>query len=183
MALTDKLTAIANAIRSKTGSTASLTLDGMVTAINGIETGGSSGSAGANSAYWEVTFVNNLTVSININGVEIPSNSSSVAPVGNYYNGPDSSNENSGACLYWIQDSDHALVVDNVSVSGLKLNGTAYDYAWPIPFGITGATLYANSDTSLSINKVNQSIGVLTINALTEGTIDLTGATITLNEV
>lgn len=39
MALTDKLTAIGNAIRSKTGGTAQLTLDGMVTAINGIETG------------------------------------------------------------------------------------------------------------------------------------------------
>ena len=40
MALTDKLTAIGNAIRSKTGGTDLLTLDGMVTAINGISTGG-----------------------------------------------------------------------------------------------------------------------------------------------
>ena len=39
MALTDKLTAIGNAIRDKTGSTALLTLDAMPTAINGITTG------------------------------------------------------------------------------------------------------------------------------------------------
>ena len=40
MALTNKLTAIGNAIRGKTGGTELLTLDGMVTAINGISTGG-----------------------------------------------------------------------------------------------------------------------------------------------
>lgn len=38
MALTNKLTAIANAIRSKSGDTALLTLDGMVTAINNLRT-------------------------------------------------------------------------------------------------------------------------------------------------
>lgn len=40
MALTDKLTAIANAIRSKTGETEKMTLDQMPTKIGGIETGG-----------------------------------------------------------------------------------------------------------------------------------------------
>lgn len=39
MALTDKLTAIANAIRAKTGSSATLTLTEMVTAIENIQTG------------------------------------------------------------------------------------------------------------------------------------------------
>lgn len=39
MALTDKLTAIADAIRAKGGTTDLLTLDGMVEAINAIETG------------------------------------------------------------------------------------------------------------------------------------------------
>lgn len=38
MALINKLTAIADAIRSKTGSTAKLTLDGMASAINGLKT-------------------------------------------------------------------------------------------------------------------------------------------------
>lgn len=42
MALTDKLTAIANSIRSKTGGTEQLSLDGMATAINGITVGGGS---------------------------------------------------------------------------------------------------------------------------------------------
>ena len=40
MALTDKLTAIANAIRGKTGKEDSLTLEQMVTEIEGIEAGG-----------------------------------------------------------------------------------------------------------------------------------------------
>lgn len=40
MALTDKLTAIADAIRGKTGGTEGMTLDTMVSAIEGIESGG-----------------------------------------------------------------------------------------------------------------------------------------------
>lgn len=47
MALTDKLTAIADAIRSKGGTTDQLTLAGMVDAINAIQTG----SGGAGLAY------------------------------------------------------------------------------------------------------------------------------------
>lgn len=43
MALTDKLKAIANAIRGKTGGTEELTLDQMATAIEGIEVGGTGG--------------------------------------------------------------------------------------------------------------------------------------------
>ena len=43
MALTDKLTAIADAIRAKTGKTDSLTLDSMVTEISSISGGDSSG--------------------------------------------------------------------------------------------------------------------------------------------
>ena len=43
MALTDKLTAIADAIRSKGGTTDQLTLAGMVDAINAIQTGGGDG--------------------------------------------------------------------------------------------------------------------------------------------
>ena len=40
MALTDKLTNIADAIREKTGSTRTMNLEGMVNAINAIQTGG-----------------------------------------------------------------------------------------------------------------------------------------------
>ncbi len=40
MALTDKLTAIANAIRGKTGKADPLTLEQMATEIEGIEAGG-----------------------------------------------------------------------------------------------------------------------------------------------
>jgi hypothetical protein len=49
MALTDKLTAIANAIREKTGGTDLLTLDQMPTEIAGIETGGGGGGGGGAS--------------------------------------------------------------------------------------------------------------------------------------
>lgn len=51
MALTNKLTAIANAIRTKTGGTSQLSLDEMATAIAGIETGG-----GATEPYVEETY-------------------------------------------------------------------------------------------------------------------------------
>ena len=47
MALTDKLTAIADAIRSKGGTTDQLTLAGMVDAINAIQIGGGSGGGQA----------------------------------------------------------------------------------------------------------------------------------------
>lgn len=46
MALTDKLTAIADAIRGKTGGTEEMTLDAMVSAIKGIEAGGGGLPAG-----------------------------------------------------------------------------------------------------------------------------------------
>lgn len=52
MALTDKLTAIADAIRSKGGTTDQLTLAGMVDAINAIQ----AGSGGLPSAVQAVTF-------------------------------------------------------------------------------------------------------------------------------
>ena len=42
MALTDKLKAIADAIRSKTGNTDSMTLDQMATEVSNISTGGGS---------------------------------------------------------------------------------------------------------------------------------------------
>ena len=47
MALTDKLVAIADAIRGKTGKTDALTLDQMATEIAGIQTGGGSGGDGS----------------------------------------------------------------------------------------------------------------------------------------
>ena len=40
MALTDKLTAVADAIRSKTGTTDPMTLDAMAAAVEGLEVGG-----------------------------------------------------------------------------------------------------------------------------------------------
>ena len=56
MALTDKLTAIANAIRAKTGKTESLTLEQMPTEIESIATGG-----GSSDDVRYVTFRNEAT--------------------------------------------------------------------------------------------------------------------------
>ena len=53
MALTNKLSAIGDAIRAKTGKSEKLTLDSMVTEINSITTGGSGGAA-----YDIVAFIN-----------------------------------------------------------------------------------------------------------------------------
>ena len=51
MALIDKLTNIADAIRGKTGGTDELTLDAMAEAIAGIETGGGGSDGGASGIY------------------------------------------------------------------------------------------------------------------------------------
>ena len=60
MALTDKLTAIADAIRGKTGGTEALTLDQMPTEIAGIETGG-----GCPEKFYETDFVMDASVTAN----------------------------------------------------------------------------------------------------------------------
>lgn len=49
MALIDKLTAIADAIRGKTGKTEEMTIDQMVTEIDGIQVGGGGSSFGENT--------------------------------------------------------------------------------------------------------------------------------------
>jgi hypothetical protein len=74
MALTDKLTAIANAIREKTGGTELLTLDQMPTEIAGIETGGGV-DISPYSYLVAGTYVpaEDMTNTIKLPGVEIPS--------------------------------------------------------------------------------------------------------------
>lgn len=61
MALTDKLKAIADAIRGKTGKTDTLTLDQMATEITDIQIGGDSGSSLETCA---VNFFNNTSVDV-----------------------------------------------------------------------------------------------------------------------
>ena len=63
MALTDKLTAIANAIRTKTGGTNSLTLDQMASEISNIQ------SSGANEPYIEEVYDSNGNlIDVNMHG-------------------------------------------------------------------------------------------------------------------
>lgn len=57
MALTDKLTAIADALRSKTGGTAQLTLEQIASGISGLDTSGSGGTTPTVpdiAKYWQV---------------------------------------------------------------------------------------------------------------------------------
>ena len=53
MSLKEKMTAIADAIRAKTGKTGALTLDGMAREIAGITTGGAWFASGASAALKE----------------------------------------------------------------------------------------------------------------------------------
>ena len=64
MALTDKLTAIADAIRAKTGDSATMTLEQMVTAISNIESGGGLPTGISEIAYGESTLTSDQTSGI-----------------------------------------------------------------------------------------------------------------------
>ena len=75
MALIDKLTAIADAIRGKTGKTDGLTLDQMAAEITGIEAGGGGGGIGAVKFVDEdITIAESTTTAVTytIDGVAIP---------------------------------------------------------------------------------------------------------------
>lgn len=69
MALIEKLTNIANAIRGKTGGTDPLTLDGMVAAIAGIEAGGASGIYMAKIT--PASYLDKLTITHNLGTTNI----------------------------------------------------------------------------------------------------------------
>lgn len=64
MALTDKLTAIADAIRGKTGGTDGMTLDAMVSAIEGISGGGKTGEITCTSTIANSVEFSNFIASI-----------------------------------------------------------------------------------------------------------------------
>lgn len=71
MALTDKLTAIADAIRTKTGGTDPLTLVGMAEAIAGISSGGSSGGDGVTVTEYVVTENADRSLWLNEQGIKL----------------------------------------------------------------------------------------------------------------
>lgn len=69
MSVHEKMTAIADAIRGKTGETEAMTLDQMAAAIAGIETGGGSGGNGEFSYVSEHHAVSTTVVTIGANTV------------------------------------------------------------------------------------------------------------------
>ena len=97
MALTDKLTAIADAIRAKGGTTDLLTLDGMVEAINAIETGG--GASDVTDSVVSVAFsVSNAEAAYNgFNGI-VPDD----AKMAIFFWQGDQSNAVNNQCLFAI---------------------------------------------------------------------------------
>ncbi len=72
MALIDKLNAIGNAIRAKTGGTAKLSLADMVTAINGIQTGGGGGTSTIIGTFTPTSSDNASGKSIQVNVPKFP---------------------------------------------------------------------------------------------------------------
>ena len=68
MALTDKLTDIADAIRDKTGGTSKLTLEEMATAIEGIQAGGGTEEI-VGIVFDEFNFQQNMCTRCRVNGV------------------------------------------------------------------------------------------------------------------
>lgn len=76
MALTDKLSAIADAIRGKTGGTDPLTLDQMPTEIAGIQAGGGDGLPVSKFLDVDITVAESTTTAViyTVDGVTIPTN-------------------------------------------------------------------------------------------------------------
>ena len=114
MALTDKLTAIADAIRSKTGSTDPLTLDGMVTAVERIQGGG--GSSGGSE-------VLDLIVSKRI--VEANGNSTTIGDYA-FYSCAELTNANfplaTSVGKYAFQDCTSLTIIDITNATSVGTN-------------------------------------------------------------
>lgn len=98
MALIEKLTNIADAIRNKTGSTAEMTLDAMTEAIAGIEAGG-----GASGIYMaKITpaeYLGDLTITHNLGTTDILYVAAWAESFGDY----DTSQDLGTICKYWAK--------------------------------------------------------------------------------
>lgn len=128
MALTNKLTAIGDAIRGKTGGTDLLTLDGMVTAINGISTGGTTLPPEAyvitgncdhlfmsGKWKWYIDLFGSQVTTNNITGCSYMFyNSRELTNIPFSINGK--SNENYISCYCMFQDCDHLLTLPTLTI-------------------------------------------------------------------
>ena len=125
MALTDKLTAIADAIRAKGSTTDMLTLGGMVEAINAIETG--SGATDVTDSIVSVAFsaTNALNTYTGFNGI-LPEG----AKIAILLWQGDKSNAVNNQCLFAVLQRVY-INVSNVYVGAImycRLRGGSYDF-------------------------------------------------------
>lgn len=147
MALTDKLNAIGDAIRQKTGKTEKLTLDEMPTEIAGIETGG--GSAPANPIIESLSVTENGTytapngvdgyspVTVNVpvpDGYIIPSGSIQITANGTY-----DVTEKSSAVVS-IPEKEISLQNKTVTENGTYTADSGYDGLGQVTVNVAGGT-------------------------------------------
>lgn len=173
MALTDKLTAIANAIRSKTGETGKMTLDQMPTKIGGIETGPSIDLSGITATESDVldtasfmtssgSIMQGLIPSKNSGDVILGQNGSTVEllfPSG-YYDSDvhqtlDVSSTNTGLPVNqvettWMSDNcaDAFAIAASWASQASEVFGTTI---WPLGIGFTLSVTEDGSETSTII--------------------------------
>lgn len=154
MALTDKLTNIANAIRTKTGKSAKLTLDQMVTEIASISGGGGGlptgiskfdfGTFTVNSAFTTTrqTYNHNLGVTPDLMIVWTPSNIATTYSMlaairgtqfgwrSSSYNNHMAYHGNSTTSVTWTNSSSTTYGISNMTTTTFQLASSSTSYYW-----------------------------------------------------
>lgn len=147
MALTDKLNAIGNAIRAKTGKTAKLTLDEMPSEIASIETGGSTTPSSPIIESLSVTENGTYTAPDGVDGyspivVEVPIPEGYIKPNGTLTidkNGTYDVTEKASAVVS-IPEKEIVLQNKTIEANGTYSADAGYDGLGQVTVNVTGST-------------------------------------------